>query len=1458
MADLLAEPPGPLGESPSATGMHAPPLPTELPPDVPALTEESSDKHEALERDREVVRETFKLDDIDSHKGMTPPPRPVTQAPDTAETPALPPDEDIFEVNAAAEGSGAFSGSGVDLQQLDSGSFENIVEEVVGEAGPKTRSSSGIDLGSAELPRLPADQPPSETEPPSGRDLIAEAVESGVDLKQPLMDVVEEEAMEAGEVVESDEHPKPPATEPAEEEALEASEVVESSGTMQAPTMEIVEEASLEAGEVIESDADMKQPLMEMAEEQAKLDESGEEEALEAGEVVEDEPTSSSVNLGAPAETQQLTREQMDELAAGRELGAAAEDSAAPRSEEEPDARKTKLSGRGPIRATQMGDISDMIDAAPPEEAGELVEEEVVSGEAADAGEVIEETAGTESAGPVEREVAAPETVGADEEEIVISEDTPTVDSSKRLEEIASAGTESGVDIDRLLSEASSKSGADSGVLIDKLDKKEKDEIDPEEVELGVSAPPEDDSGAALRRAGGGEELEEEPAAAEEKRAKPEKPPKPRSPVLPFAGGGVAGTLLGAGLCVGVLYFAGMLGGGTKPTTPTNPSNQQKPPTAGPAPVTFEDRVAHLRGGDFAKVEPDKIEGKTPAELATRGEARWLTYLQKQGNAPAKKDDEQLKQAIDDLTKASQDANDKTSAANALYNLAQIDEMAGDVTGALKTYKEGAARFKDDPKLKLMFDGAVDRLESRTSQPGGMSRLPDPRRTEQPLILTVLVLLQPPMPAETLPDEEAGYKFWQAVKAARGQNYADALKALDAARALHDKRRFTQLRKPQNPLSDPTEEIFLRACDELKVYWTVQEKLKSSGYLTADQKDTAAAVDKLVTGRKTAETTITDLNKKLVDQKTVDDKTITDLKKDIADQKAAADKTIADLNKQLTDQKKASDTAVAAAKADAAKEAMRAKAAEDVIARIRGELVTAKLVDDKADGAKLVQAVKDQISAAKASDPMGKIRELQGELNATKAALAERRTPAETLPLWLPALEDRSKPLADAAIKDAERVLTDPKATPAQKAQAKAVMGLVFRNEEKFADAKNSLEEAKRGAGDDNALKARIDAALKEVSDPTAAYVARVESLRAKGDYDGAVNALTKVIEALPAEKRGELLAERSLLRLEAARAQAKEPLQSNNPMVGLAHQDAKAAAEAGAKAAGFYAEGRVAESLGNWPAAVASYRAAVGAHEALDAQGSRYRVALARALMQSQGKPAAPKEPAADTSDRRPPDFRGEVGALGAAPDAAAEARQALALLLVVALQPPPLPPASVEEAQKLADEVIQQEERKPGSVPFDVLAQAKAVKGLHTEALKIYAAGLRTKLPPEYAAGLMELIESHPKLRGADTLRVPNPLTAEKHYGAGLRWYYDRNYANAEKEFAEAVKNDALDARFHYFLGLSRLAQNKPEAAEDFAAGAKLEAQGRPPRGAVSAALERVQGPMRTALNEARNQPK
>ena len=153
---------------------------------------------------------------------------------------------------------------------------------------------------------------------------------------------------------------------------------------------------------------------------------------------------------------------------------------------------------------------------------------------------------------------------------------------------------------------------------------------------------------------------------------------------------------------------------------------------------------------------------------------------------------------------------------------------------------------------------------------------------------------------------------------------------------------------------------------------------------------------------------------------------------------------------------------------------------------------------------------------------------------------------------------------------------------------------------------------------------------------------------------------------------------------------------------------------------------------------------------------------------------------------------------------------------------------------------------------------AQALAITGRWTPALQTYIEGIRLLLPREYGNGLLYLIRNHPRLKRPDSLRVPNPAEAEKHFAAGLNFYFDRDYANAEREFLLTVENDSQDARYFYFLGLSRLSQNRRrDASDDFDQGALLERLNRPAPAAVSESLERIQGPTRRIVNDIRNRP-
>ncbi len=153
-------------------------------------------------------------------------------------------------------------------------------------------------------------------------------------------------------------------------------------------------------------------------------------------------------------------------------------------------------------------------------------------------------------------------------------------------------------------------------------------------------------------------------------------------------------------------------------------------------------------------------------------------------------------------------------------------------------------------------------------------------------------------------------------------------------------------------------------------------------------------------------------------------------------------------------------------------------------------------------------------------------------------------------------------------------------------------------------------------------------------------------------------------------------------------------PLKRTDPLLTAASKDAAEAVKAGL-AEGHYAAGRIAEELGQWNVAITSYRKAMTAHPALDADGSRYRIALARVLSQAgEARPAGLPAPIPNAGGDK-------VG--GRDPARTREEKKLLALMMVLGLQAPGLPDeqASWDEAEKLADAVLNSPADK---VPFNV----------------------------------------------------------------------------------------------------------------------------------------------------------
>ena len=906
-----------------------------------------------------------------------------------------------------------------------------------------------------------------------------------------------------------------------------------------------------------------------------------------------------------------------------------------------------------------------------------------------------------------------------------------------------------------------------------------------------------------------------------EKKAKPEKKPGKAGA---WIGGTVLGAVLATAACAGV-WMAGLLDAKTASSPGTRPGGVQAPPPAvQPAGVVAAER---LRAGEIDKItdaDLAKLDAAAPGELALRAEVRWLRYLKEKRGKNLKAGDVPVQQALADLDEAV-----KKGSADALFQRGQIHEMVGDAAKARADFEKGLKEAKDAAD-KERFQAGLDGLPAKVAM--GMP-------AANGLAVLLVLGFQPkdaPAPLEAAP------KLAQAIKLAGQGKYKEAIEAVEEARKRHDARRFLFPNQPLNPRSDPRQKSFLAACDEIAKRYKMLMALSDPGYLTAKERVplVAALVDK-------AEETARAALLKEAAQKLVGDKpaaTVKELAKLIgAERKSAADKA-RDLEGKLADSTKAITGLEAKLKETVAllettkKDLLAAGERNEALAASNGAVLAALKavgaavkvrVGGAEDAPALVKEVRESVRIAAMKDAPGTIRKLEGELARDRARLAQRWRPAQMLAAWLPIVaRDRDRAdLGSRALKDVARVEADPEATPEQKEQAAAIAGLVLRNRGRLDEAKEALAKA---APLGEPWKSAVASALREASDPTAGAAEKAEALAAAGKTREALALFARALAA-PGSDKGALHARRGLVALEDALSRGAARL--DDPAILAAKKDAEAAIKAGA-AEGHYLAGRLAEQAGDLGAAEKAYRAALAGHKALDEAGTRYRAALAQVLLRlGEGGGKAPRP--------LPSPRLGKAPALG---------QMLAASLLALAL---PGDKADVTEAERLAREILAAGDK----VPFPARAQALAVQGLHTQALRTYLDGLLAKglLSPTHANALRALIEEHPTLSRPESKITPDPILGEKAYGKGLNHFFARRYSAAEEAFKDAVKNDNGDARYYYFLGLSRLALGDREGFEDFDQAAALERSGRPDKAAVSKSLERVQGPMRRALNNVRD---
>jgi Tetratricopeptide repeat len=998
---------------------------------------------------------------------------------------------------------------------------------------------------------------------------------------------------------------------------------------------------------------------------------------------------------------------------------------------------------------------------------------------------------------------------------------------------------------------AENEEGTDALVMDDEADLfADEDELATQEGQIPVEA--DGESAAEKETPAETKKAEKKKGRAKDKDEQETVPPASRPKYgRRWLAGTLVGMLLGGVTCVGLWLYGieppsewrtalGM--GDKKPAGPRGPTTKTPPPL---------DLGEMARNGNFSAPAPEGEEAD-PALLARRAEYRWMKYLHetKAAGGSPKLTDEEVKKALADLEKAG------AASAQALYWQGYIHETLNDVAKARKLYETGAEKFKADKDQKNLFEAALDRLDTRpVAAPPKVSSLPRAPLDTTSLALLLITLQQPapgpggqpmpppaPGPGGNQPAEvpEAGLSFWKALKLAREQKFPDALKALAEARKHHEARRFTQLRKAQNPVSDPTEEIFLRAAEQLTAYWQLQEKLQTEKYLNlADRKDPAVALTALIDALKKARTETEDVRKtltKVTDEKNKAEEKATGLEKDLKKSQTETasalatvkvrDKTIEDQTKALADEaKKLAQTTLLAQNLDKDKKELEATIT------LTGKTLDLKDLDPKAGRDRLMRKLKDTVDMAREKDPAGRLAENLEKVRTLTATLAQRWAPEEMLGFWARALaETGDRQLSAPAQKDVKRVLTDTRANLGARSQAKAVEGLALRNQGEYAQARTTLREALDADTPGTGWKPLARKALEELTKPDAYYVPRIQELRARRQYEEALRLIEEGLKVFP-EGNGRLLAERSLVRLNATLDQARGRPVEGTPGIGEARTDADAAVKGGAAADGHHAAGRIAEALGQWDEAAASYAKAAEASPAGSPEAARNTLARLRVLQAKLGNRGMP-------GARLPGRTHGLRGA------------EAI-LMALIGLQPPLAEEEAQAEAIRQADQILARKDIDR----FPLLkGQALAVKGLWTQALNAYVVGLRPHLSRELADGLEYIVNNNPVQRRPDRMRIALPAQAERFYASGLGRFFARDYPGAEKAFTRAIENFDLDARYHYFRGLARLQQGKI-AGEDLDQAARLELNGRPNRDAVETALERVQGRPRVLINEARD---
>ncbi len=334
----------------------------------------------------------------------------------------------------------------------------------------------------------------------------------------------------------------------------------------------------------------------------------------------------------------------------------------------------------------------------------------------------------------------------------------------------------------------------------------------------GAKRQPDEDTGSAETK------LKTAPAVAPSEKVKKPQPEKKSGGMLI---GALAGAILAGAACAGT-YFSGLVPNSEKsaagpPTNPIvnpgGPGNQATPPPVATPGAAAQHAFAMgnlSQALEMVKARP----ATTVEERATAGSVRIYAKVNGTGtDADLQQGQKDLQQVIAEAGKE-KTADSIRRAVKATVDLAISYEATGDTATARKLFTEARTKF---PKYASIFDAQLDRIES--ARAGGTSFRFTPADTERLMLALGILLAEEPnaAPQEELP--EAGTYYWKAIRAARDGKYKDAIDLIGQAKAAHVKRAKALAGRGINPLTDPLEQMFPRACDELAAHWRLKGEL---------------------------------------------------------------------------------------------------------------------------------------------------------------------------------------------------------------------------------------------------------------------------------------------------------------------------------------------------------------------------------------------------------------------------------------------------------------------------------------------------------------------------------------------------------------------------------------------------------------------------------------------------------